>query len=65
MAVEFGVVAERLGQTTNDKLTIRVDGQVAVDAQVSELKHVWENALPKALHVDTREHLVPELLQKS
>jgi phosphoribosylformylglycinamidine synthase len=65
MAVESGVVAERLGQTTNDKLTIRVDGQVAVDAQVSELKHVWENALPKALHVDTREHLVPELLQKS
>ena len=65
MAVKSGVAADRLGETTTNKLTIRVDGQVAIDALVSELKQEWESALPKALHVDTREHLVPELLQKS
>jgi phosphoribosylformylglycinamidine synthase subunit PurL len=65
MAVESGVAADRLGQTTTDKLVIRVDGEVAVDAKVSELKQVWETALPSALHVESREHLVPEVLQKS
>jgi hypothetical protein len=65
MAVESGVAAVRLGRTTTNKLTIRVDGQVAIDASVSELKEVWATALQRALHVDTREHLVPEVLQKS
>jgi phosphoribosylformylglycinamidine synthase subunit PurL len=65
MAVESGVVAVRLGRTTTNKLTIRVDGQVAIDASVSELKEVWATALQRALHVETREHLVPEVLQKS
>jgi phosphoribosylformylglycinamidine synthase len=65
MAVESGVAAVRLGRTTTNKLTIRVDGQVAIDASVSELKEVWATALQRALHVETREHLVPEVLQKS
>jgi phosphoribosylformylglycinamidine synthase len=65
MAVESGVAAVRLGRTTSNKLTIRVDGQVAIDASVSELKEVWATALQRALHVETREHLVPEVLQKS
>jgi phosphoribosylformylglycinamidine synthase len=65
LAVKSGIAADRLGETTRNKLKIRVDGQVAVDALVSDLKQVWETALPKALHVETREHLVPELLQKS
>jgi phosphoribosylformylglycinamidine (FGAM) synthase-like enzyme len=65
MAVQSAVEAVRLGSTTANKLTMRVDGQVAIDAQVSELKKVWETALPSALHVDTREHMVPEVLQKS
>ena len=65
MAVESGVSAVRLGRTTTNKLTIRVDGQVAIDASVSELKEVWATALQRALHVETREHLVPEVLQKS
>jgi phosphoribosylformylglycinamidine synthase len=65
MAVESGVATVRLGRTTTNKLTIHVDGQVAIDASVSELKEVWATALQRALHVDTREHLVPEVLQKS
>jgi phosphoribosylformylglycinamidine synthase len=65
MAVKSRVAAVRLGRTTINKLTIRVDGQVAIDASVSELKDVWARALQRALHVETREHLVPEVLQKS
>jgi phosphoribosylformylglycinamidine synthase len=65
MAVESGVAAVRLGRTTTNKLAIRVDGQAAIDASVSELKEVWATALQRALHVETREHLVPEVLQKS
>jgi phosphoribosylformylglycinamidine synthase len=65
MAIQSGVEAVRLGSTTANKLVIRVDGQVAIDAQVSELKEVWETALPATLHLQTPEHLVPEVLQKS
>jgi phosphoribosylformylglycinamidine (FGAM) synthase-like enzyme len=65
MAVKSGVEAVRLGSTTANKLLIRVDGQAAIEAPVSELKEIWETALPAALHVDTREHMVPEVLQKS
>jgi hypothetical protein len=32
---------------------------------VSDLRQVWDTALVKALHADTPEHLVPEILQKS
>jgi hypothetical protein len=32
---------------------------------VSELKQVWETALPNSLHLETPEHLVGEVLQKS
>ncbi len=65
MAVKSGLVADLLGQTTNDKLEISVDGKPAISASVSELRGVWSNALEYALHTDTREHLVPEVLQKS
>jgi hypothetical protein len=38
---------------------------LAVNASVSELKEAWASALEKALHTQTPEHLVPEVLQKS
>jgi predicted P-loop ATPase len=59
------VRADRLGQTIPEKLVIRIDGKVAVSAPVSELKQVWDTALTQALHTQTPEHLVPEVLQKS
>ena len=65
MAVKSGLVADLLGQTTKDRLEISVDGKPAISASVSELKDVWSTALEQALHADTREHLVPEVLQKS
>jgi len=63
--VQYGLSAEFLGQTISESLQIQVDGKVAVSAAVSELRQVWESALPSMLHVESREHLVPEILQKS
>jgi phosphoribosylformylglycinamidine synthase len=65
VALKWGIRAERLGQTIPEKLVIRIDGKVAVSAPVSELKQVWDTALTQALHAQTPEHLVPEVLQKS
>ena len=61
----FGLRAERIGQTINHNLEISVNGEVRVSAPVSELKQVWATSLQSALHVETREHLVPEVLQRS
>src|SRR5262245_58248402 len=65
IAVEYGVAADLIGETVPEKFEIRLDGRVVVSAEVSKLKEVWEQALPRALHVESREHLVPEVLQKS
>jgi phosphoribosylformylglycinamidine synthase len=65
IAVKWGIRAERLGHTVPEKLEIRIDNRIAVSAQVSDLRQVWETALSKALHAETPEHLVPEVLQKS
>jgi phosphoribosylformylglycinamidine synthase len=65
VALEWGIRAERLGQTIPEKLVIRIDGKIAVSAAVSELRRVWDTALTDALHAETPEHLVPETLQRS
>jgi phosphoribosylformylglycinamidine synthase len=65
IAVRWGVRADRIGRTVPEKLVIRIDGTQAVAANVSELRQVWDTALTKALHTETPEHLVPEVLQKS
>jgi phosphoribosylformylglycinamidine synthase II len=65
IALKWGIQADRIGRTVPEQLLIRVDGNKAVAAKVSELRQVWDTALVKALHVDTPEHLVPEILQKS
>jgi phosphoribosylformylglycinamidine synthase subunit PurL len=64
-AVEWGLRAERIGRTIPEKLVIKIDGTTAVSAPVSELRQVWDTALQRALHAETPEHLVPEVLQKS
>jgi len=65
VAVKWGVRAERIGHTIPENLTISIDGDLAVNAAVSELKREWETALTRALHAEVPEHLVPEILQKS
>jgi phosphoribosylformylglycinamidine synthase len=65
VAVKYGLSAEVIGETVQDKLEIRVAGVVAAGAEVSELRDVWAGALQKALHVETEERLVPGALQRS
>jgi len=65
-AGRHGISAEVVGKTSAaHELTIRRDGKTLVSAGISELKKVWDQALQIALHSETPEHLVPEVLQKS
>ena len=65
IAVKWGIQAESIGHTAPEKLSITIDGRLAVSASVSQLKLAWDIALTAALHAETPEHLVPEVLQKS
>jgi phosphoribosylformylglycinamidine synthase len=65
VAVKYALSAENIGQTASGNLEIRVDGNLAVSAGVSELNGIWSGALEKALHADTEERLVPGVLQRS
>ena len=65
VAVQYGLSVEPIGHTGPDQLEIRIDGNGAVKASVSEFRDAWANALELALHVETEERLVPSTLQKS
>jgi phosphoribosylformylglycinamidine (FGAM) synthase-like enzyme len=65
IALQWGLQAVRVGRTVPKNLEIKLDGEVVVSAAVSELRQVWDTALVRALHAETREHLVPDTLQKS
>ncbi|MFZ0796017.1 MAG: AIR synthase-related protein, partial [Candidatus Korobacteraceae bacterium] len=65
LAVQFGLSAESIGETVQDKLKVCVAAVVAVAANVSELRDAWTGALERALHTETEDRLVPETLQKS
>jgi phosphoribosylformylglycinamidine synthase II len=65
IAGNYAITAELLGQTLNQNLEIKRAGKTLVKTSVSELKKVWSDALKIALHSETPEHLVPEILQKS
>jgi phosphoribosylformylglycinamidine synthase len=64
-AVQYGLSAVILGQTIPSTLKIQLEDKAAVAATVSELKQIYESALPQMLHVESREHLAPRVLQKS
>ena len=65
IAVKYALSAENIGHTVPGNLEIRVDGNLAISASVSELNAVWSDALEQALHTETEERLVPGLLQRS
>ncbi len=65
LAVQFGLSAESIGETVQDKLEVRVAAVVTAEAKVSDLRDVWAGALEQALHTETEERLVPDTLQKS
>jgi phosphoribosylformylglycinamidine synthase II len=65
IAVKYGIAADQIGETVPQQFEITINGKPVVSAPVSELKEAWAHALEKALHVETEEHLVPEILQRS
>jgi phosphoribosylformylglycinamidine synthase len=65
IAAKHGISADLIGQTIPDKLEIEIDGKVVVSASVTDLFTAWDTALQRDLHVETEEHLVPNVLQKS
>ena len=65
VAAEYGVAALPIGEATNENFEIMLDGRKVVAAKVSELKRAWETSLERALHTDTEERLVPDVLQRS
>jgi hypothetical protein len=65
IASSHAITAEVLGQTRKNNLEISRAGKNLLNVSVSELRKVWSDALKIALHSETPEHLVPEVLQKS
>ncbi len=65
VAAKYGVDAIAIGDTISDNLEIMLDGRKVVSAKVSDLKRGYETSLERALHTETEERLVPEILQKS
>ncbi|MGH9497624.1 MAG: phosphoribosylformylglycinamidine synthase subunit PurL [Terriglobales bacterium] len=52
VAVKYGISAEAIGETAAERLEISLDGQVAVSAEISELRQVYETALETALRAE-------------
>ena len=65
VAVQYALSAEHIGQTAPDNVQIKVDGETAIAAGISELKETWSGALERALHLQTEERLVTAVLQRS
>ncbi len=65
IAIRYGLSAKAIGTTTDGHLRVNVDGHTAIASPVFRLKESWSSALVKALHVDTAEELVPQILEKS
>ena len=65
VARKHQISANLLGQTVPEKLTIKLNGTVVVSGAIADLRDTWEHALEGALHVETEERLVPNVVQKS
>jgi phosphoribosylformylglycinamidine synthase II len=65
IAAKHGIAADLIGQTILNDLEISMDGKAMVSARVADLFAAWDTALERDLHVETEEHLVPDVLQKS
>ncbi len=65
IGLKYGVAALPIGVTQTSNFEILLDGKAVVSAPVSQLKQAWAGALERALHTETEERFVPEILQKS
>jgi phosphoribosylformylglycinamidine synthase len=64
VAARHSIQAEFLGTTGGEKLVIRFGEANAVSVYVADIKNVWAQALPSALHSDVPDKLIPEVLEK-
>ncbi|HET6842066.1 MAG TPA: phosphoribosylformylglycinamidine synthase subunit PurL [Candidatus Angelobacter sp.] len=55
-ALQWGVKADKIGTTIPEKLSISINGSVAVASSVRELKAVWATSLRDALDADVPAH---------
>jgi phosphoribosylformylglycinamidine synthase len=65
VAAKHGISADLIGQSTSELFEISINGKTVVSANIGDLRSAWDSALERDLHVETEEHLVPEVLQKS
>jgi phosphoribosylformylglycinamidine synthase II len=65
VSAKFGLNAQQIGSVTGTNLRISVDGETVLREPVSALKQSWAESLERALHVETEEELVPNILQRS
>ena len=52
VAADYGLFADVLGETGGDRVEIRIGGNVAISAGISELREAYEGALEKALRAE-------------
>ena len=52
VALKYGITPELIGETTPERVEIKLDGRVVVSAPVSELRDAYERALEKALRAE-------------
>ena len=52
IAVEYGLLADVLGETGSDRVEITMDGQSMISASVAELRAAYEGALERALRTE-------------
>ncbi|GAC1435364.1 MAG: phosphoribosylformylglycinamidine synthase subunit PurL [Terriglobales bacterium] len=53
IAVKYGISSQEIGTTVPEQFEIKIDGQVAVSAAISEMRQSYENVLTKALATDS------------
>jgi phosphoribosylformylglycinamidine synthase II len=65
IAKKHGLEALEIGITKAGNLTIEVDGKELVSAPLMKLKQNWSTGLERALHTETPEQLVPQVLERA
>jgi len=53
VAAKHGLAVDVLGETTQDRVEIRLDGRIAISASVTELRDGYESALESALRTES------------
>jgi phosphoribosylformylglycinamidine synthase len=49
IAVKYGLNAQQIGFTTNEKFTVRIDGRAVIEGKASEFREGWRDALERAI----------------